>query len=174
MDIHRYNVPTTTEISCCILKFDNNYIQECIKEIYNLGDSMNHQTNLKASMSSYKVWEETNKFNPIFQSIMDTVRSTYPIIDKRYKYALTGAWSAIYRKGNMVIPHDHVPSQLSWIYYLQTTTNSSPLMFPNCNNFQVYPTNSLLVMFPAYLTHFVPEQKEEEDRICLVGNLSWQ
>ena len=173
MDIHRYNLLANTEISCCTLEFDNTYIQECINEIYKLGDSMNHHTNLKASMSSYRVWEETSKFNSIFDNIMDTILSVYPL-NKQWKYELFEAWSTIYKKGNMAVNHNHYPRQLSWIYYLQSTPNSSPLVFPDCNNFQVYPTNSLLVIFPAYLNHYVPEQESDEDRICLVGNLTWK
>tara|TARA_R110000803_G_scaffold210771_1_gene283646 strand:- start:679 stop:1221 length:543 start_codon:yes stop_codon:yes gene_type:complete len=174
MQIHHHHISSPAQISYCTLEIPSNYLQECIKEAYNLGDSMNNATNLQASMSTYTVWEETNQFNLAFDKIMDTIKLIFPIKDSRYQYNLDNAWSAIFKKGNSAKSHNHHPSSISWVYYLKTTNNSSPLIFPDCQNLQIFPSNSLLVLFPSYLNHYVPEQTVNEDRICLVGNMGWK
>ena len=79
-------------------------------------------------------------------------------------------WSAIYREGHYTISHAHSPSFLSFVYYLKSNINSSPLVFDGCD-FQVQPHDDMLVVFPSYLIHSVPKHTGE-DRICLAGNLN--
>jgi len=171
MNIHEHHLKSPTQIITTQLGIPQEYKQHCIKEIYSLGDSMNQQTNVKAIMSSYKIWEETNILNQLINNIKITIDECYPPKNKKFKYNLVDAWSAIYKKSHYTIPHNHLPFQVSFVYYLQSS-GYTPLVFDECN-FQINPTDDMLIVFPSNLIHSVPEHTEENDRICLAGNLSW-
>jgi hypothetical protein len=172
MVINTHHLTTTTEIVTTYLDIDPKYKQECIKEAYTLGDSMNLSTNVKAIMSKYDVFNQTKVYNPLFHHIIEKANQILPPYDKKFKYQLVEAWTAIYKKNHYANSHQHLPRITSFVYYLKTTQNSSPLNFPHCN-FSISPEEDLLVIFPSYLHHSVPIQTEEEDRICIAGNLNW-
>jgi hypothetical protein len=86
------------------------------------------------------------------------------------KYRLEDTWFSIYKEGHYTIPHFHEPCFLSFIYYLKTDKNSSPLIFDR-TELILEVTNDLLVLFPSYLIHSVDKQKKGDDRICLAGNI---
>jgi hypothetical protein len=169
MDITRYHIQSPTEIVTTQLGIPQEYKQQCIDEIYRLGDSMNQTTNVKAIMSSYKIWKETNIFDQLLNNIKIAINKCFPT-DNRYEYFLEEAWSAIYKKDHYTTPHVHLPFHISFVYYLQSSGNT-PLIFEGCK-FQVSPIDDMLVIFPSYLNHSVPKHNEEEDRICIAGNLN--
>jgi len=165
---NRYHLKSPVDVITTSLFIPQEYQQECIQEAYRLGDSMEQKTNVKALMSTYSVWEETDKFNLLLDKIKEITNLVHPIQDTRFEYRLDSAWSAIYKKGHYTQPHNHTPAQLAWVYYLKAD-RKSPLIFDDCN-FKINPTNDMLVLFPGYLTHSVPQHKENTDRICLAGN----
>lgn len=173
MIINRHYIKTPTEIITTTLGIPEDYKQQCIQEAYKIGDSIDREknyTNVKASMSSYEVWNETNVYNTLMGKIMETGKSIleehYPSV--RMNLKLTHMWTAIYEKGHYTKSHAHLPAILSFVYYLKADRNSSPLVFDH-SDFDIYPYDDLLVMFPGYLYHSVPEHKGE-DRICVAGN----
>ena len=144
------------------------YHQKCIQETYRIGDQQSQDTNVKAIMSSYTIWQETDVFNPLISKIEEAINKGYPQIDARYNLKTENAWFCIYQNGHYTPSHHHHPSTLSWIYYLKTHEDSSPLIFDK-SNFEITPQEGLLVMFPSHLFHSVPKH-EGKDRICLAGN----
>jgi hypothetical protein len=173
MDVDKYYLYPPTEISVAQLYIPQDYNQQCIDEIYRLGDSMNQKTNVKASMSSPFIWNKTKVLNPLIDIIIKTLNEIIPIPSEEYKYKLTNCWGAIYKKGDYTIPHTHAIAQISFIYYLKSNPNSSPLLFNDCN-FHIQPHSNKLILFPGYLRHSVPKQIDSEDRICLAGNFIWE
>ena len=169
MNLKRHRIQFPEEILTIQLGIPQEYKQQCIDEIYRLGDSMNHQTNLKAIMSTYKVWEETDVFNKLLNNIKIAINIGVPITDSKLEYVLEDAWSATYKKGHYSATHHHLPSTISFVYYLQSSGNT-PLVFDKCN-FQINPIDDMLILFPSYLPHSVPKHSEENDRICLAGNV---
>ena len=168
MNIHNYHVNHPTQVITTQLGVPQEYRQQCIKEIYRLGDSQNQQTNVKAIMTSYLIFNESKVFNKLLNNIQIFINN---FIDKPYdlQYVLRSAWGSIYKKDDYTIPHEHHPSHLSFVYYLQSSGNT-PLIFDNCD-FQISPVDDRLAIFPAYLTHSVPKHGDEEDRVCIAGNL---
>ena len=165
MDINRYQIKTPTEIVTTTLGIPEGYKQECIQEAYKIGDKQGQQTNVKALMSSYHIWGETNMFNTLIDTILDAIKNKIsPLTDDRYIYKVDNAWTAIYKEGHYSIPHDHIPHSISFVYYLKANINSSPLIFDGIN-FMIGPCDDLLVVFKSYLKHSVPIHKGE-DRIC--------
>ena len=173
MVINRHYIKTLSEITTTYLGITQEYKQECIQEAYNIGDKQNYQTNVKAFMSSYRIWEETDVYNDLLHRIQDEISTKLNLIyTKNFEYELKNAWTAIYKEGHYTLPHDHIPSQISFVYYLKSNTNSSPLLFEG-DNFQVNTNDDLLVTFPSHLLHRVSKHKGE-DRICLAGNLNYK
>jgi hypothetical protein len=169
MDINRYHIQSPTQIVTTQLGISQEYKQQCIKEIYRLGNSNTHLTNVKAIRSSYRIWEETKELNLLLGHIKESITNIIPIKDKRLEYNLNEAWSAIYKKNHYTTPHDHLPYVISFVYYLQSSGNT-PLVFDQCN-FQINPIDDMLLIFPSYLGHSVPKHNEETDRICIAGNI---
>lgn len=171
MEINRYHHNSPVKIITTHLGIPQDYKKRCIQEVYKIGDQQSYTTNVKAIMSSYKVWEETKVFNPLFNRVLEIIKDLDPI-QSNYHFNLVNAWSAIYKKGNHADRHHHLPSNYSWIYYLKTPPNSSPLIF-NDINFELIIEDDLFVIFPSHLVHSVPSHSINEDRICLAGNLVW-
>tara|TARA_R110000803_G_scaffold36285_2_gene78005 strand:+ start:156 stop:692 length:537 start_codon:yes stop_codon:yes gene_type:complete len=169
MVINRHYIKTPTEIATTHLNITEEYKQRCIQGAYNIGDQQNHKTNVKAIMSSYQVWEETDVYNNLLDIIQDEVNTKfYPNYYERFTLILGSAWTAIYKEDHYAVSHNHLPAQMSFIYYLKSNNNSSPLLFDGCD-FQINPHDGLLVVFPSHLFHNVPKHKGE-DRICIAGN----
>jgi hypothetical protein len=169
MDINRNYILSPVEIINTQLGIPQEYKQQCIEEAYHLGDSQNQQTNVKAIMSTYAIFDETPVYNPLLNNIKNVIDNFLPTPHSKLIYSLTNAWSAIYKKGHHTIPHQHSPSHLSFVYYLKSSGNT-PLIFDQCN-FQINPIDDMLIIFPSHVWHSVPKHIDEEDRICLAGNL---
>ena len=170
MDINRHYLKAPTEIVTTTLGIPEEYKQQCIQEAYKIGDKQGKQTNVKAIMSSYWVWKDTIVYDLLIKNILSKSKAILPILDERYEYKLLTCWSAIYKDGHYTVSHSHLPSVISFVYYLKANDNSSPLIFDGCS-FEVQPYDDLLVVFPSYLMHNVPKHYGE-DRVCLAGNLS--
>ena len=138
-------------------------------EIYHLGDSMNQETNVKAIMSSYKIWEETSVLNPLLGRIKEVVFNYDHRISPNQTYFLNDAWSTIYKGGNYTKSHSHGSTYLSFVYYLKTPEPYTPLIFDKIN-FKLHPLEDMLIIFPGYVFHSVPPHQSKEDRICVAGN----
>ena len=170
MEINRYHIKSPAEVIITNLGILEDYKQKCIQEAYKIGDKQNKQTNVKAIMSSYMVWEETDIYNLLANKIIDLIKRI-TFIDNRFDLKLQSMWTAIYKEEHYTLSHDHLPSTISFVYYLKADKDSSPLVFNN-SDFYVHPYDDLLVIFPGYLAHSVPEHKGG-DRVCIAGNLSW-
>ena len=171
MEINNHYLKAPTKIITTQLGIPQDYKQECIDEIYKIGDQQNQSTNVKAIMSSYYIWDETKLLDPLISKILNVIHTIYPTNDEKYEYVLENCWSAIYKKNHYTVPHNHRASFGSFIYYLKSNQSSSPLIFDDCN-FHIQPKSDLLVVFPSHLTHSVPPQMDNEDRICVVGNFN--
>ena len=169
MVINRHHIKSSEEVITTTLGIPEDYKQKCIQEAYKIGDKQNQQTNVKAIMSSYHIWEESTVYNHLLENILRTVKNTLSYkLPPEATYVMMDSWAAIYKPGHYTVPHRHV-GHVSYVYYLKANRGSSPLVFNGCD-FQVDPHDDLLVMFPSYLTHSVPEHVGD-DRICLAGNL---
>lgn len=172
MDITRVRIKLPVEITHLQLGVPQDYRQQMIKELYRIGDKMNQTTNVKASMTSYEIWNDSPKFDLILDNILK-ITDEHLISDPRYKNVMTSAWGAIYKEGHYTLPHEHDPAVYSWVYYLKVDEHSSPLVFDN-NELILNVKDDLLVLFPGNVTHMVPKQTGGGDRLVLAGNTSWK
>lgn len=173
MEITKYNPLIPAIILETKLGIPQDYKQKCIEEIYRLGDSMNQKTNVKAIMSSYEIWKETKILDILFNNILKTIENKIisHYISNPTKINLNDAWFTIYKKGHYTQSHHHLGNfPFSFVYYLQASGNT-PLVFDH-SDFQYNPQDDRLIIFPANLYHSVPPHEENEDRICIAGNIS--
>ena len=168
MDTNIYSVLCPQKIVTSKLNIPISYKEVLIRKVYSIGDFQQHSTNLLATMSDWRIWEYTNKFNPLLDKILKFITYYYPP-DLTTRYDMVSAWSAIYEKHNKAIPHNHSPAYLSFVYYLQSDVRT-PLEFTDCN-FKVDSIEDSLVIFPSYLNHSVPDHKSNLDRIIIAGNI---
>jgi hypothetical protein len=167
-----YNSYHPTSIYQTSLDIDNNYRQGCIDEIYRLGDSMNYTTNVKALMTSYQIYEETDVFNSLLNYIFQKA-SICPWVSPNNVLKYDSVWGSIYKENEKTLPHNHGNSLVSFVLYLQTDQTSSPLKIHTSPEIIIYPKINDLIMFRGYVKHSVPPQPKtiNNDRIVFAGNI---
>ena len=127
--------------------------------------NMSYKTNVQASMTEWEV--ETKGVKILGEWITeDILGSAY----KQYKMIMHNAWFAKYAKEEYTKSHIHLPSVFSFVYFIQSPSGSSPLVFTYSKK-EIEPKEGLLVLFPSVLYHQVPPNKCD-DRIVLAGNIS--
>ena len=82
-------------------------------------------------------------------------------------------WFNAARQGESTDTHNHInKSVVSGVFYLKAPENSANLFFKeDKHEMEVKAETSKLVLFPAELDHYVPENKSEEERISIAFNL---
>ena len=147
------------------------------KYIRNTGDEMGRTSNIKADMTRYQtVCPEFTELHTIIKPyISDLFIDQKPLSKISLNFKET--WGALYKKEDYAKPHHHDPSKISWIYYVKVSEKSSPLYIHNVESgskeetAKIPPTISDLVVFPSWVTHSVPKQLIEEERIVVAGNI---
>ncbi len=169
-----HHLTTPIQIIQTNLGIPENYKQECVDELYRLGDSQSKATNVKATMTSYAIWDESKVFTPLLQKITDYAKkqgllgyTSNKKKEEEYDY-IYNCQGAIYKKDDFTIEHNHTPAVWSFVYYLKSTGNT-PLMFPK-SNFKLHVKDDELVIFPGYVLHSVPKHDNNDDRILIAGN----
>lgn len=169
MIINRHHILAPTQIIDLQLGIPQDYKQECIDEIYKMGNSVNERSNVYGIRSTYKVWEETDVLNTLLDNIKNAIDGLYKDKFKERHFPITSAWSVIYKKGHGANPHEHLPNAWAFVYYLKSN-GDTPLVFNEINH-SINPKDDMLVVFPSYLIHSVPPHEGDEDRICVAGNI---
>lgn len=163
------NIPTT--IGTYQLGATKEMLDQWAQKAYELTKNSN-KTNVKAQMSSYQVFDETDEYNELIKRIDKLINLNNDKLKKlspNYEYKTQAAWTAVYREKDYTQKHRHSITHLSYVYYIKANNQSSPIIF-NEANFSITPQDDLLVVFDSHLLHEVPPCTGE-DRICLAGNL---
>ena len=140
-------------------------------------DCQNRQTNVKATMTEWNLDLPSQEFIHIKNTIFSVAKDLNLYWCRPFE--ITSLWANIYRKGDYTISHDHDPKRYSFVYFLKSKPNFSPLMFESINLKNkkkkwkiVKPTEGRLVIFPGFLKHRVPVHIHDETRITISGNYS--
>ena len=150
---------------------DQKYTYDYINEIYRLGDTMNHSTNVKALMTSYTIFKESKVFNNLLSKIFSKCMEC-PWVDLTNNHTISTAWGSVYKDKEECVPHSHGNSLVSFVYYIKVDNFSSPLKFHTSPPIEIYPKSNDLIMFRGHITHSVPPQSSiGEDRVVLAGNI---
>jgi hypothetical protein len=165
-----------------ILIFDNYENHNLLKEDYldyleNHPDIQQKQTYVQATMTHWFLHKETLQLNLFQNFAYDCIRRSFCPQDlpEYVNMRMNSIWGNIYRKGDYAKSHDHNPSKFSFVYFLKSKPNFSPLCFENDSNhgnelISVDALEGRFVVFPGYIHHSVPIHTYEETRITISGN----
>ena len=143
----------------------------------NYKDCQNRQTNVKATMTEWNLDLPSQEFIHLKNIIYTVAKDKQLYWEVPFK--IQTIWANIYRKGDCTVSHNHDPAKYSFVYFLKSKPNFSPLMFEGINLKNkkkkwkvVKPTEGRLVIFPGFLIHRVPVHIHDETRITISGNFS--
>ena len=148
---------------------DKNVIKEKILEYRRLHPKSN-KSNIKSWHSSYSINQHTDGFNNLIDLVEQRCNQVINI-NGLVKLKVIECWAAIYGLGDYAQKHDHHPYAFNAVYYVQTTSNSSPLILEN--GIKLVPKENTLIVLPGYVSHYVPPSTEKHDRIIMAFNLSF-
>jgi hypothetical protein len=87
------------------------------------------------------------------------------------KFAIGNSWFQLYKKEQHHTFHTHgyTENQFSLIYYIKVTENSSKTVFQfpgypyieNQQRYKIKPKENKLIIFPAYIPHYVEPNKDK-------------
>jgi hypothetical protein len=117
----------------------------------------------------YKIWKKTSSFNSLLKNILEIFKGNPYHYSENY--FIQEAWCVKYIKKCYTRPHQHLPRFYSFVYYIKSSENSSPIIFGNYNHI-LYPKTGDLIFFPSIVTHSVPPNSSDSDRYILAGNIS--
>tara|TARA_B100000530_G_scaffold305332_1_gene228777 strand:+ start:204 stop:767 length:564 start_codon:yes stop_codon:yes gene_type:complete len=158
---------------------------DLLEFLENHEDVQQRKTNVKATATDWNMKIESRELNLFKDRILDFFLSIPfdsgacfgPYQDSR-NFHMLDCWGNIYRKGDYTVDHIHLPSHYSWVYFLKSKPNYSPLLFDyldqkkrRIKSFKVLPIESRIVLFPSCLHHRVPVHIHDETRITISGNI---
>ncbi len=121
-----------------------------------------YKTNVMAKMSDWKINSDS------LDIFSEWVKSLIPYPNM----ILDDIWYAKYDKGEYTKSHFHLPHTFSFVYFLNSPTGSSPLVFTT-SGVEVEPVEGRIVIFLSSLYHHVPKN-DCDGRMVIAGNMSWR
>ena len=142
--------------------------EELVSHLEKWPDDQGKGTNVKATMTPWNILSP--QIDKLKQYIIGEVKEILPSNLKPLSIQWIDFWGCIYRQDEYAIPHDHVPSYLSLVYFLKSEEVYSPLVFTEDGR-EVSPKEGRFVIFPGYLKHHVPKHRYNNTRMTLSGNI---
>ena len=139
-----------------------------IKEILNLGDEQNRSTNVKADCTSF----HTHRYSNTFKYLTNYLNVLYP------KHSVEELWGCTYRQGDFAKTHNHSGFDLAFVWFVDTCSFCSPLVFPDTEHLWLPPLASIkpltgnLHVFRGRDIHYVPPHTCPHDRMVISGNMA--
>jgi hypothetical protein len=155
---------------------EDDYLKEILNKTLELTekDSMNHQTNVKANMTTFtKMLEDPlyTKLQRIILSFLHTslcLRTEHPIVPA---YSFLDFWGMKFKKGENTIRHTHLgDSTWSGIFCIDSDDQTGHVVFPDMDFQDVMKSNSLYI-FPSMMPHLTVPHLSDKPRVGLSFNL---
>ena len=133
------------------------------------------QKPIRLSDNPSHTFYEDYKFNPLPNSESENF---VKLINKYYgdRYNLVNIWSHIHKPLESTNTHTHIPSNLSFVYYIKVPKNSGKFVidftFINGPRIPISPVEGNLILFPSWLPHMVTKNLSKDIRISISGNLN--
>ena len=139
-----------------------------IKEILNLGDEQKRSTNVQADCTSFY----THRYSNTFKYLTNYLNVLYP------KYTVEELWGCTYRQGDFAKTHNHSGFDFAFVWFVDTCSFCSPLIFPDTEHLWLPPLASIkpltgnLHVFRGRDIHYVPPHTCKHDRMVISGNMA--
>ena len=135
-----------------------------------LGSTLQTDTNL----------HEYDEFIDLADVISNSAEAVLDFLQIEYEnFEITGCWANLNPTGGINTPHTHPNNYLSGVYYVQTSKGADSIFFadprPQAKAETAYTGNEVvmdakegrLIIFPAWLSHGVPVNRSNRDRISV-------
>ena len=136
-------------------------------------DIQKHETNVKATMTEWNI--VSPEINQLKDYIIRSLK-TLPISigwGPSWDFKFKNFWANIYRYGEYTNIHDHLPEDLSMVYFLTSEKGDAPLLINDGDDqIPIYPQEGSIVMFPSYIKHSVPKHESNNIRITLSADIN--
>ena len=151
------------------IKLDTHFLRPSYKIgsiIKEYGDQQNRATNVKADHTHWHVHKD-NKFD----EIVNYLHEIYP------KHTIEELWGCTYRQGDFTQAHTHYGFDLAFVWFVDTCSFCSPLIFPDTQHLWMKPHHVItpevgkLYVFNAEDIHYVEPHTCEHPRIIMSGNV---
>lgn len=160
-------IKTTEEIIVLIDKYPDLSINEqLIKDFYNEKPRDKNVSAVQVSRMT-KWWVETPAVNTIVDWVADVISKSSSFV-QGHNFTVVSTWFAEYSKGDHALPHHHFPTQYSFVYYVKTPPNASPLVLTTSNT-EIPVEEGQVVILPCGTMHHV-DKSNTDNRIVLAGN----
>jgi hypothetical protein len=149
-----------------IINIERFYIAPCAKivdNILSIGDEQNGTTAVKADVTDWNIEEYT---------LESQLNVLYP------KHTIEELWGCTYRQGDFAETHCHRGFDKSFVWFVDTCTHCSPLIFPDPEHpwmpplASIRPSRGNLIVFNSNDIHYVPPHTCKHHRMVLSGNMS--
>ena len=152
------------------IKIESHYIpvyDNIKEEILSYGDELKRTSPVRADHTRWQLQDE----NRIFDKFIDTFHEIYP------KYKINELWGCTYRQGDYAEAHNHFGFDLAFVWFVDTCSHCSPLIFPDTQHLWMKPHHILtpevgrLYVFNAEDIHYVEPHICNHPRIIMSGNV---
>jgi uncharacterized protein (TIGR02466 family) len=128
--------------------------------------------------------ELSDIINGAATGVLDFLKIIYESLE------ITGCWANISPPGDGHRPHTHPNNYLSGVYYVQTQAGADTISFDdprpqtniiapataeitdeNAGQIHITSRDGLLILFPSWLQHQVPQNKSQRNRISIAFNV---
>ena len=149
-----------------IINIERFYIAPCAKivdNILSIGDEQNGTTAVKADVTDWNIEEYT---------LESQLNVLYP------KHTIEELWGCTYRQGDFAETHCHRGFDKSFVWFVDTCTHCSPLIFPDPEHpwmpplASIRPSRGNLIVFNSNDIHYVPPHTCKHDRMVISGNMA--
>ena len=138
-----------------------------VKDLPKIG----YEPSVNASMSERRIHEQQNPALMDFLIwLQKIITNNTQIFGKEGCLRLEEVWGTTFKKGDNIVPHNHMPFAWTWIFYVNAPEGSSPLVFSESKHSIEVSTGKLLI-FEARLQHEVPPCTVD-GRCILSGNIA--
>ena len=138
-----------------------------VETIAEYGDQQDRNTNVQADVTHWHL-QNDGKFN----CIIDKINEIYPT------HTIEELWGCTYRQGDFAETHCHRGFDKSFVWFVDTCTHCSPLIFPDPEHpwmpplASIRPSRGNLIVFNSNDIHYVPPHTCKHHRMVLSGNMS--
>lgn len=151
--------------------------------------------------SNYHAWQSdvltapSQQINLLINNILERLNASKSILGFREDthIYMNNIWMNINPKASFNRPHIHADSTFSGVYYVKCNDKSGNLCFKHpsmahqfiikeetvdqytddlASHWTIYPKAGTLVIFPAWLEHYVEPNTSDEDRISIAFNVA--
>lgn len=150
---------------------DKSFQNDIVNIIDQSNDIQKKSTNVKAKMTSWEMMNEIG-FKTLATYMINyakyVMHDTYHRENDNFK--ILSMWGMCYESEDYAVPHDHIPTFFSCVYYINPPKNGPELFFPELNK-SVQPEDGMLVIFPSWIIHEVPKKTFFGKRYAVSANL---